>query len=138
VREYTGDPVKLTVTNAAEQTVANLTAPGTPGLNRVVWDLKPSNDVLTQYGGEGRKIREAGRIHGDADARQDDGETEADGDDRSGDRNALGSLHLQALRICAFARGSSLGEEESRAKAQRRKGAEEPIRWLPTTRRGGR
>ncbi len=60
VREYTGDPVKLTVTNSAEQTVANLTAPGTPGLNRVVWDLKPSNDVLTQYGGEGRKFVKPG------------------------------------------------------------------------------
>ncbi len=60
VKEFTGDPIKLTVTNAADQTVANLSAPGTPGLNRVVWDLKPSNDVLSPYGGEGRKFVKPG------------------------------------------------------------------------------
>jgi hypothetical protein len=34
-------------------TVANLSAPGTPGFGRVVWDLRPTKDVLTEYGGEG-------------------------------------------------------------------------------------
>ncbi len=53
------DPGQLAAI-AAEQTVANLTTPGTPGLSRVVWDLKPSNDVLTQYGGEGRKFVKPG------------------------------------------------------------------------------
>ena len=41
---------------AAGQPVASLTAPGTPGFNRVVWDLKPGKDVLTEYGGEGQKF----------------------------------------------------------------------------------
>lgn len=53
LREFTGDPVKIAVTNAQKQTVANLTLPGTPGINRVTWDLKPTKDVLTEYGGEG-------------------------------------------------------------------------------------
>jgi hypothetical protein len=40
--------------------VANLTAPGTPGLNRITWDLKPAKDVLNEYGGEGQKFVRAG------------------------------------------------------------------------------
>ena len=40
--------------------MANLTLPGTPGLNRVTWDLKPTKDVLTEYGGEGQKFVRAG------------------------------------------------------------------------------
>jgi hypothetical protein len=54
IREYTGDPVKIAITTKADQPVASLTAPGVPGLGRVVWDLKPAADVLTPYGGEGR------------------------------------------------------------------------------------
>ena len=53
VRRFTGDPVKITVKNASGATVANLTAPGTPGLNRIAWDLRMSKDLLTPYGGEG-------------------------------------------------------------------------------------
>jgi photosystem II stability/assembly factor-like uncharacterized protein len=60
VKQFTGDPVKLSVANAGGTTVANLTLPGTPGMNRVAWDLKPTKDVLTQYGGEGQKYVPAG------------------------------------------------------------------------------
>lgn len=60
VREYTGEPVKIAITTKADQPVATLTAPGVPGLGRVVWDLKPAQDVLTQYGGEGRLFVPAG------------------------------------------------------------------------------
>ena len=56
VKEYTGDPVKVTITNAAKETVASLTSPGTPGFGRVVWDLKMSKEFLTDYGGEGAKF----------------------------------------------------------------------------------
>jgi photosystem II stability/assembly factor-like uncharacterized protein len=56
VKEYTGDPVKITITNAAKATVANLTAPGTPGIGRVTWDLRMTKDLLTEYGGEGAKF----------------------------------------------------------------------------------
>jgi len=47
------DPVKIEIQNASGQTVANLTAPAIAGFGRVSWDLKPTKDVLTEYGGEG-------------------------------------------------------------------------------------
>jgi hypothetical protein len=51
VKEATGEPVKVSIVNADGQPVANLTAPGVPGLARVAWDLKPTKDVRTEYGG---------------------------------------------------------------------------------------
>jgi photosystem II stability/assembly factor-like uncharacterized protein len=60
VKEFTGDPVKISIANAAGTPVANLTMPGTPGFNRVTWDLKPTKDVLTEYGGQGQKFVPAG------------------------------------------------------------------------------
>ncbi len=60
VKQYTGEPVKVSIANAAGIPVANLTMPGTPGLNRVSWDLKPTKDVLTEYGGQGQKFVPAG------------------------------------------------------------------------------
>jgi photosystem II stability/assembly factor-like uncharacterized protein len=60
IREYTGEPVKIAITTRTDQPVATLTAPGVPGLGRVVWDLKPAADVLTEYGGEGRLFVPAG------------------------------------------------------------------------------
>jgi photosystem II stability/assembly factor-like uncharacterized protein len=53
VREYTGDEVEIEIENALEQPVAKLKAPGAPGFHRIVWDLKPSKELLTEYGGEG-------------------------------------------------------------------------------------
>lgn len=53
LKEASGEPVKLEIKNAQGQTVANLTAPAIPGLNRIAWDLKPTKDVLTEYGSEG-------------------------------------------------------------------------------------
>jgi hypothetical protein len=55
VKEFTGDEIKLKITNAAGQTVANLKAPGAPGLNRFNWDLRPTPDVLVKYGGDDPK-----------------------------------------------------------------------------------
>jgi photosystem II stability/assembly factor-like uncharacterized protein len=60
VKEYTGDAVKISVTNAAGQTVANLNGPGTPGFNRISWDLRMTNDMLNGYGGEGQKFVPSG------------------------------------------------------------------------------
>jgi photosystem II stability/assembly factor-like uncharacterized protein len=60
VKEYTGDPVKIAIATTTDQPVANLTAPGVPGLGRVAWDLKPGKDVLSEYGGEGQKFVPAG------------------------------------------------------------------------------
>ena len=55
VKEFSGDEIKLKVTNAEGQTVANLKAPGAPGLNRLGWDLRPTPDVLVKYGGDDAK-----------------------------------------------------------------------------------
>jgi photosystem II stability/assembly factor-like uncharacterized protein len=60
VREYTGDPVRISITDAANQPVANLSAPGVPGFGRVVWDLRMSRDMLSSYGGEGQKFVRSG------------------------------------------------------------------------------
>ena len=60
VKQYTGDQVKISVASAGGRPVANLTLPGTPGMNRASWDLKPTKDVLNEYGGEGQKHVRAG------------------------------------------------------------------------------
>jgi photosystem II stability/assembly factor-like uncharacterized protein len=49
LREPVGESVKITIANAAGGTVANLTAPGIPGIGRVSWDLKPTKDLLSEY-----------------------------------------------------------------------------------------
>jgi photosystem II stability/assembly factor-like uncharacterized protein len=56
VKEFTGDKVSLAISDASGRPVANLSAPGVPGLTRIVWDLKPSKDTLGEYGGEGVKF----------------------------------------------------------------------------------
>lgn len=53
IKEGGPEPVKIAITNAQGQTVANLTASAVSGINRTSWDLKPTKDVLTEYGGEG-------------------------------------------------------------------------------------
>ncbi len=51
VKEYTGDEMKIAITNANGTPVANLKATPPQGLTRLNWDLLPTKDVLTQYGG---------------------------------------------------------------------------------------
>ena len=60
IKDFTGDGAKINVTNSAGRTVANLSGPGTPGFNRIVWDLKPTSDLLNGYGGEGSKFIPSG------------------------------------------------------------------------------
>ena len=60
IKEFTGDEVKIEIVNALDQPVAKLSAPATPGLGRIVWDLKPSKELLSEYGGEGPKFVPAG------------------------------------------------------------------------------
>jgi len=55
VKEFTGDEIKILIANAAGQPVANLKAPGVMGMTRLNWDLRPTEDVLTKYGGEDPK-----------------------------------------------------------------------------------
>ncbi|MFL6595286.1 MAG: hypothetical protein ACJ8HQ_07565, partial [Chthoniobacterales bacterium] len=51
VKEYTGDEMKIAITNANGTPIANLKATPPQGLTRLNWDLLPTKDVLTQYGG---------------------------------------------------------------------------------------
>ena len=60
LREFTGDKASLTVKSASGTPVANLTLPGTPGFNRVAWNLKPSKDLISEYGGEGDRFVKPG------------------------------------------------------------------------------
>ena len=55
VKEFTGDEIKIAITNAAGQPVANLKGPGAPGFSRLNWDMRPTDDVLTKYGGDDAK-----------------------------------------------------------------------------------
>jgi hypothetical protein len=55
IREFTGDEIKIAITNAAGTPMANLKAPGLAGFTRLNWDLRPTEDVLTKYGGDDPK-----------------------------------------------------------------------------------
>jgi hypothetical protein len=55
VREFTGDEIKIVVTKSNGQPVANLKAPGAPGFTRLSWDLRPTKDVIAEYGGDDPK-----------------------------------------------------------------------------------
>ncbi len=52
IKEFTGDEAKIAISNAAGRTVANLKLPGEPGFSRVAWNLRPTEDLLTKYGGD--------------------------------------------------------------------------------------
>src|SRR5204863_4498904 len=55
VKDFTADEVKIAITNSGGQPVANLKPTAAPGLNRVNWDLRPTEDVLIKYGGDDPK-----------------------------------------------------------------------------------
>jgi len=55
LRSFASEPVKISIKNAQGQPVANLTAPAVAGLNRLSWDLHPTKDLRTEYGGDGGK-----------------------------------------------------------------------------------
>jgi hypothetical protein len=52
--------VKISVTNALDQPVANLKAPGAPGFGRVVWDLHPTKEFVHEYGGDAKRFVQPG------------------------------------------------------------------------------
>jgi len=60
LREYTGEEVKIKIANEQGTPVAKFKMVGRPGLNRFAWDLKPTKDLLTEYGGEGQKFLKPG------------------------------------------------------------------------------
>ena len=51
VKEATGEPVKVAIFSPDGRPVADLTAPAGPGLVRLAWDLKPTKELRTEYGG---------------------------------------------------------------------------------------
>ena len=51
LKEASAEPVKVAIATTDGRPVANLTAPGLAGLGRVSWDLKPTKDLRTEYGG---------------------------------------------------------------------------------------
>lgn len=55
VKEFTGDEIKIAITNASGTPVANLKGAGVAGFTRLNWDLRPTEDVLTKYGGDDPK-----------------------------------------------------------------------------------
>ena len=56
VKELNGEQAKLKITNGEGQTVVKTKLTPMPGLNRFAWDLKPSKEVLNEYGGQGAKF----------------------------------------------------------------------------------
>jgi photosystem II stability/assembly factor-like uncharacterized protein len=56
VKEINGEQAKVKITNADGQPVAKFKITTVPGLNRFNWDLRPSKDLLNDYGGEGAKF----------------------------------------------------------------------------------
>ena len=56
IKEDTGEPMKIAVEGPGGRPVATLTGSSRAGLNRVTWDLMPGKDVLTEYGGEGKRF----------------------------------------------------------------------------------
>ncbi len=60
IREFTGDEVKISVTNALDQPVANLKTTGAPGFGRVVWDLHPTKEFVHEYGGDAKRFVPSG------------------------------------------------------------------------------
>ena len=55
LKEFAGDEIKIAITNAAGSPVANLKSAGVAGLTRLNWDLRPTKDMTTEYGGDDPK-----------------------------------------------------------------------------------
>jgi hypothetical protein len=60
VKQFTGETVKVEIKTGSGQPVATLSAPGVPGFARISWNLKPTKDVLTEYGGGGERFVASG------------------------------------------------------------------------------
>ena len=50
IRSYSGREISLEITDGAGRSVAHLTGPAAPGINRVVWDLRPQRDPDQDFG----------------------------------------------------------------------------------------
>jgi photosystem II stability/assembly factor-like uncharacterized protein len=50
LKQATGDTVGVAITNKDGRPIAHLSGAAVGGLNRIVWDLKPTKDLLASYG----------------------------------------------------------------------------------------
>src|SRR5262249_3793061 len=64
VKEFSGEPLEILIKNAVGVPVAKFKVPAAPGFNRLSWDLKPSKELLTEYGGEGPRLVRPGEYTG--------------------------------------------------------------------------
>ena len=55
VKDLGEEPLKISITNADGQPVANLKPAAIPGFGRIAWDLRPTADVVNEYGGLGKQ-----------------------------------------------------------------------------------
>ncbi len=53
LKDVQAEPAKLSITTTSGAPVASFEVPGLPGLGRVAWNLKPTKDALSEYGGDG-------------------------------------------------------------------------------------
>ncbi len=60
LKSFLGEQVEIKISNALDQPVAKFKFTGVPGINRFNWDLRPTKEVLNEYGGEGQKFVRAG------------------------------------------------------------------------------
>jgi len=60
LKEFFGEEAAIRITNPEGQPVAKFKVIGNPGINRINWDLRPTKEFLTEYGGEGQKFVRAG------------------------------------------------------------------------------
>lgn len=60
IKEFKGEGVAISIADTNGHTVANLSGTNTPGINRVVWDLKFTKDLLAEYGSQGQTFVKPG------------------------------------------------------------------------------
>jgi len=63
LKEFLGEQATIMITSSADQPVAKFKVTGTPGINRISWDLKPTKEFLNEYGGEGQKFVKPGEYN---------------------------------------------------------------------------
>ena len=60
VKSFLGEPAEIVIKNSGGVPVAKFKVTASPGMNRLSWNLMPTKDLLTEYGGEGQKFVKPG------------------------------------------------------------------------------
>jgi hypothetical protein len=56
LRDVSTDPLTIAIASSDDQPVASFKPAQAPGIGRVSWDLRPTKEFLTEYGGLGAKV----------------------------------------------------------------------------------